>query len=123
MDMDCDSVTNFVLRVVGRGQFEAELLGLVQDGQGDGMMKLLFRRGGVEEYFLGGMTGAGDDAADLGSFAGQRAGLVEENGIDSRSSIRGPVRPSPGCPCWRRGPVTRAWPAVRPSGCRCRNRY
>ena len=51
-----DAVADLVLGVVGRRQLEVQLLGLVQDRQGDGVVELLLGGRGVEQDLLGGVA-------------------------------------------------------------------
>ena len=91
VDVDRDAVADLVLGVVGHRQLEVQLLRLVENGQGNGVMELLLGGGGEEQDLFFGETVAGDDAADLGSFPGQGARLVEEDGIDLVHQLERPA--------------------------------
>ena len=67
------------------------LLGLVEDRQGDRVVELPLGRRGVPEDPLRTRAVGGDDPADLGPLAGQRAGLVEEDGVDLVHQLQRPA--------------------------------
>ena len=81
-DRDGDAVADFVLGIVGRRQLELELVSLVQDRQGDRVMKPSLGRGRELENSLRRKAMAGDDSAHLGPLASQRTGFVEQHGVD-----------------------------------------
>ena len=75
--------------VAGSARFE--LLGLVEDRQGDRMVELPFGGRGEPEDLVRREALGGDDPADLGPLAGQGAGLVEEDRVDLVHQLQGPA--------------------------------
>ena len=89
VDANADAVTDLVFGFLGFGQYDSHFFGLVQDGEGDGMMEFLLCRGGIthDSRFI--VTVTGNDAAYFGPFTGEGTGLVEQHGVDFTHEFEG----------------------------------
>ena len=91
IEMHRDPVADLVLRVVGGRELKAELISLVADRKCNRMMELLLggRRERQDPLLAEAITA--DHAADLRSFPRERAGFVEQDGIDLFHQLERPA--------------------------------
>src|SRR5271166_596348 len=81
-DCDGDTVTDFVLSIIGCRELEPEFVSLMKNRQSDWMVKFLLGRGRKLKNLLGCESTAGHNPANLWSLPSQRAGLVKQDGVD-----------------------------------------
>src|SRR6516225_1761202 len=90
VDADCDAVADSVLRSIGGRKPDALLPSFLKDRERDRVMKPLLRGTGKAKYLQRIEAIGGDHPADLRTFAGQCAGLVEKDRIDLAQKVERP---------------------------------